>query len=439
MKPVLHARAAMPLPADALAPTAPTGMGGDGGVALDIDLRWNAANDSGSGLARLPHSRNGVAGHDDHGHAPDGLPGLAHNTSLLVHRFGLRPSLAVQQFVGSAPASATTLTDPERRRLVLSSVAGPVASGGTRLNWAERPLPPAAPRLAAGAARVTASTATAALTATHHAPELQWLRRLGERQHTVTAQLAADRDAASRACGHRRAAVRRRRGRPSNATSCTTSGGGRGSRRPAWLERDQHADDPRPRSTWPARVLAAAPAPATVTVVPAPTVTRPRRPRRSPAAAAPRCPGRSGKYHPACTASELLERRARPAAASPQARSRLPDHHPELHFGHWRDRDGVAMRDRHATATPGADRWRCPPARASVAAGGSSSPGPPPAPTTCTRPAAAGRAPKTTSGTGGDRGAEHRHELHLDLHRRRQRSQTRRRPSRSPRRRRPRH
>ncbi len=137
IRPVLLPQQLIPLPVDTVPPTTPTGVTATTQSKSRIDLRWNAAGDSGSGLAGYSVFRNGLRvgstttlGYSD--------TGLASNTlyAYTVTAFD-RMSPNRNESAQSASASATTLVDPTAPPTVsLQASPSSVAIGSSaQLSW----------------------------------------------------------------------------------------------------------------------------------------------------------------------------------------------------------------------------------------------------------------------------------------------------------------
>lgn len=134
VRPMLHAQQLQPLPADTTAPTAPSGLQATALSRSSIELHWNAASDSGSGLAGYRISRDGVAIATTTATRYTNA-GLASNTSYAYTVSAYDRATPSNSSLPSAAASATTLADSAPTVSLTASPAS-VASGGTStLSW----------------------------------------------------------------------------------------------------------------------------------------------------------------------------------------------------------------------------------------------------------------------------------------------------------------
>ena len=137
IRPVLLPQQLIPLPPDSVPPTTPTGLAAAAQSSSRIDLNWNGASDSGSGLAGYSVFRNGTLVGSTTSIAYSDT-GLSSNTlyTYTVSAFD-RMSPNRNESTPSAPASATTLTTSNPTPTVSLQVnPSAVAIGGTtQLTW----------------------------------------------------------------------------------------------------------------------------------------------------------------------------------------------------------------------------------------------------------------------------------------------------------------
>lgn len=274
VKPVLHAQQLQPLPTDVGAPTAPTGLQATAASRSSIDLHWNAASDSGSGLAGYRVSRNGVVVTTTTATRLTDT-GLASNTSYSYTVAAYDRASPANSSVQSAAASATTLTDPAPT-VSLSATPASVASGGTStLNWsATNATACTASGGWSGARGTSGSTATAALAAsTTYTLSCSGSGGTASASTTVTVNspptISLLASPAAIAVGGNSTLS----WSSANASSCTASGGWSGTRATAGSSATSTLTATTTYTLACTGAGGSASASATVTVVPAPTVT----------------------------------------------------------------------------------------------------------------------------------------------------------------------
>ncbi|MFO1427734.1 MAG: GDSL-type esterase/lipase family protein [Steroidobacteraceae bacterium] len=135
IRPVLIAQQSVPLPADATAPTVPTGLTATAISSSRIDLRWNASSDSGVGLAGYQVRRGGIAVATTTA-TKFSDPGLTANTafSYTVSAYD-RVTPNRNESANSAAASASTppATTTPAPTVTLTAAPNAITVGGTTL------------------------------------------------------------------------------------------------------------------------------------------------------------------------------------------------------------------------------------------------------------------------------------------------------------------
>jgi lysophospholipase L1-like esterase len=137
VRPVLLPQQLIPLPVDTVPPTTPTGVTATTQSKSRIDLRWNAAGDTGSGLAGYSVFRNGlrVGTTTTLGYSDTGLTSNTLYTYTITAFDRMSPNR--NESAQSASASATTLVDPTLPPTVsLQASPSSVAIGSSaQLSW----------------------------------------------------------------------------------------------------------------------------------------------------------------------------------------------------------------------------------------------------------------------------------------------------------------
>src|SRR6185369_12212129 len=137
IRPVLLPQQQIPMPADSIPPTAPTGLAAAAQSSSRIDLSWRAASDAGSGLAGYNVLRDGrsIASTTSIAYSDTGLTANTLYTYTVTAFDRMSPNR--NESTQSAAASATTQTAPTPPPTVsLQVTPSSVAIGGaTKLSW----------------------------------------------------------------------------------------------------------------------------------------------------------------------------------------------------------------------------------------------------------------------------------------------------------------
>ena len=137
IRPVLLPQQQIPMPADSVPPTAPTGLAAAAQSSSRIDLSWRAASDAGSGLAGYNVLRDGrsIASTTSIAYSDTGLTANTLYTYTVTAFDRMSPNR--NESTQSAAASATTQTAPTPPPTVsLQVTPSSVAIGGaTKLSW----------------------------------------------------------------------------------------------------------------------------------------------------------------------------------------------------------------------------------------------------------------------------------------------------------------